>query len=308
MRIILVASLLLTGCGKFWKKDALPDEEKAYYSATIHAAYRPLISTNSRMQALQWVYGSQISEDMLAEKIANPLNEGCKWSAMTIRALVADKVSLETRALAEEIAARRSATSLSFSGVRRPDAGVEFIGWLVDAASVDERYGDEQERDDLRMRMGLQRIGNYAQGVARAKLQEQQNANTFQQYENEIMLLIEKHRIALGGAKALQLGSVASIAGEILAEQTKRAEQVSRQFDVKLVEGTLLGSSSATWNNFEAGEIKAYRTVESKVIGHCIVTDAEIDVVGRINGARKLRVKMAHEVYIDGTVRLLAIR
>lgn len=305
--LVIVTCVLLAACGKPRSKDRLSDAEVAYYSATVSATYRPLISFASRIGAVEWVHNGEPQNSEIDEQTAKSLIDNLAASAMTIRQLKTDGVSEETRALAEDIAARRAATSLSFRNVRRPDAAMEFLGWLIDSASLNDRHGNERERDEIRMKMGMQRLGGYASATAKASIQEAEATERFKQSESEILRLIETHRIALGGMKAIQLPSQDATGLRIISEQQARAEKVSKGINAALLDQTLRGSKVGTWI-FAANEVKSVKILSTQIKGHCILQEAEIDVYAPIGGARKLKVRMAHEVFVDETIRLIAVR
>lgn len=307
--ILMTSALaLLTGCERPSKKSQLPEAEKAYYASIIHYTNRPIITFGSSSAACEWVYeGAQIPAEVQLAVTADFFTQ-LGYSAQVLRQLKSAGVSLETRGLAEDIAARRAALGLSFSNHRQPSVEAEIIGWLADAISLDERHGDERQRDELRMKMAFQRLGNYAGSTLRAAADGQKASADLERVEKEIRLIIENHRIALGGKVATQLTNHETCAMEIIDEQRSRAEKVSRTFTPALLDQTLRGARVDDWT-FEEGEIKKVNILSTQIAGHCILHEAVIEMVGARSGrAHKVKVRMAHRVYVNETVDLLALR
>lgn len=308
---ILAILLMVTTAGCKKQETKVSEAEKSYYSQLIQATYRHSISTQSRVQALQWVHQGRAPESILQSATGDNLKSHLEASAQRIRSIPKQgkEISMETLGLAEEVAARRSLQSLRMNEVSKPDAAAEFVRWLIDAASLDTTQGTEQQRDELRMRMMFARIGNFAAQSARSELLMEENQRSVQQLEADILAQLELHRTRIGGKRAVQLGAIADHAALVIQEQEGRAAETGKLLTLDLVEKTLIGSSSANWRNFEAGEIKYFKIVSQSVAGHCILTEAELEVVSKTgNTKRTLTVRMAHELFLDGSIRLLAIQ
>lgn len=297
---------LLAGCGKSKDKNQVTEAEKAYYAAVIQTAYRPYVSTMSEVAAWDWVCGAKNVDSSTQSALLQELAERLGECSVRIRRMETDDVSIETRGLAEDIACRQARFSLAAAKVRYPDADTEFVGWLADVIALNGKNLDAQQAEELRVNMGMQRLGNYVKGTIQAKAQEIEASADVQRTAQEMKSLIENHRVAIGGIRAAQLINPDDVVQQIVMEQSARAHNASSRVNLGLLSKTLVGKRAAGWT-FEPGEIKAVRIIETQLRGHCILTEAEIDVIGSMSGARTLRVRMAHQVFIDDSMQLLAI-
>lgn len=303
----IFAAALMPGCEKSSKNVNLAEEEKNFYGAVIHQANRPIVTFASNVAACEWVFKNEVLPTDVQESLLREHFAQVDLSSRSLRALNPKGVSIESRGLAEDIAARRAMLALAHANIRHPDAGAEILGWIADAISLNDSHGNERQRDELRMQMAFQRLGNYAGAAVRTAASEQKVMADNERIEREIRILIENHRIALGGVRATQLIGTEQSAMQILEEQRMRAEGASKSFTPAVLDQTLRGRKVDGWV-FEQGEIKAVTMLSTQIMGNCVLNEAVLDVVGtRSLQQRKIRVRMAHNVYVNGNVSLIAI-
>jgi hypothetical protein len=290
-------------------KQGVSEADRNYYSKVIQIGYRPQVVIQSRIESLNWVYkGNPPAESINQALSDSELPVQYKRSSDMIRSIPHNGVSTDILSIGEEVAARRALQSLAQAEVAKPDAAAEIIRYIIDAATIEKQGLTERQVDEMRMQMMLQRIGGFAAQTARSELLQADNQKTVQQLETEIAAAIERHRITIGGKKSVQLGNVTDHATLVLHEQSARAEAVSKSLSVELVEKTLVGLSSAQWRNFRQGEIKHMKVISQRIVGHCILTEADLDMQATPNSpVRTVRIRMAHAVFLDGSLRTFAI-
>ena len=112
----------------------------------------------------------------------------------------------------------------------------------------------------------------------------------------------------VGPEESLELPAYHDVVASAVTALEAKSGRLIPQLGTAALSGALVGRHSRRMNwDFLPDEIKELKILSQKAVGHCIVSEVEVSVVGKLAGPRKARIRLAHAALVSESPQLLFV-
>jgi hypothetical protein len=264
----------------------------------MHLAVRPSVTAAMGIRAIAFVHGEPIDDGQLISYAREHIRPQLAFYADAMHQLDISSLSAAETKFAAELARIRAEQANVLASIKAPDGGSEVLGFFMDHHAVDRSRMTQAEIEKMKMRILMDRLGNYAGD----NLRMQTAFNTYTQLEKAFWDKITAFTQTTGNDE------VQLVITEVMGQQSANSKAALDKLSTERLAQSLIGSNFGGEPLLE-GEIRAVRIISQVTAGSCIMTEAEVDIVGAISKKPKtLRGRCAHWVDTRRTPHLLTSR